>query len=77
MAGIAFYGFAAASLGRLGTSVGFSVLMSSMIVTANGFGLASGEWKGAGARPTALMGAGLLILVAAIFLIGYGNRPVG
>lgn len=77
MAGIALYGFGAAKLGRLGTSIGFSVLMSSMIVSANGFGLASGEWKGAGAKPAAVMAAGLLILIAAIFLIGYGNRPAG
>lgn len=77
MAGIAFYGFGAASLGKLGTSIGFSVLMSSMILSANVFGLVSGEWKGVGGRPLNLMATGLLILIGAIFLIGYGNRPVG
>jgi L-rhamnose-H+ transport protein len=75
MAGIALYGFGAASLGMLGTSIGFSILMSSMIITANALGVASGEWKGAGGRPANLMAAGLAILTAAIFLIGYGTRP--
>lgn len=75
MAGIALYGFGATSLGVLGTSIGFSILMSSMIITANGLGVVSGEWKGAGARPAAWMAAGLFILTAAIFLIGYGHRP--
>ncbi len=77
MAGIAFYGFGAASLGVLGTSIGFSILMSSMIITANALGLLSGEWKGAGGRPANLMAAGLVILTGAIFLIGYGVRLGG
>ncbi len=74
MAGIAFYGFGAASLGVLGTSIGFSILMSSMIMTANVLGVISGEWKEARGRPANLMAAGLLILTGAIFLIGYGTR---
>lgn len=75
MAGIALYGFGAASLGALGTSIGFSMLMSSMIITANVLGVASGEWKGAGGRPANLMIVGLIILTGAIFLIGFGTRP--
>lgn len=75
MAGIALYGFGAASLGRLGTSIGFAILMSSMIITANVLGLVSGEWKGAGTRPGSLMTAGLVVLTGAILLISYGNRP--
>lgn len=75
MAGIAFYGFGAASLGALGTSIGFSILMSSMILTANMLGVASGEWKGAGGRPAKVMVLGLVILTGAIFFIGFGTRP--
>ncbi len=77
MVGIALYGFGAASLGVLGTSIGFSILMSSMILTANVLGLITGEWREAGRTPHTLMAAGLAVLVAAIFLIGYGNLPVG
>lgn len=77
MAGIALYGFGAASLGELGTSIGFSILMSSMIITANVLGLLTGEWRDAGRKPQALMAVGLGILTGAIFLIGYANRPVG
>ena len=75
MAGIAFYGFGAASLGPLGTSIGFSILMSTMVLTANLLGVLGGEWKGAGGRPSQVMAVGLLILTCAICLIGYGNRP--
>lgn len=77
MAGIALYGFGAASLGKLGTSIGFSILMSSMIITANVLGLISGEWRAAGRKPHTLMALGLTILIGAVFLIGYGNRSVG
>lgn len=75
MAGIALYGFGAANLGKLGTSIGFPLLMSSMIMTANALGVASGEWRGAGRKSTGLMAAGLIVLLSAIVLIGYGNRP--
>lgn len=75
MAGIAFYGFGAAYLGKLGTSIGFPLLMSSMIMTANALGLVSGEWKGAGGKSAGVMAVGLIVLLCAIFLIGYGNRP--
>jgi L-rhamnose-H+ transport protein len=75
MAGISLYGAGAASMGLLGTSIGFSILMSSMIIGANILGVVSGEWKGAGARPSRFMASGLLVLTSAIFLIGYGTRP--
>ena len=75
MAGIALYGFGAASLGVLGTSIGFPILMSSMIISANTLGVVSGEWKGAGGRPASMMAAGLVLLTGAIFFIGYGTRP--
>lgn len=75
MAGIALYGFGAASLGTLGTSIGFSILMSSMILTANVLGVVSGEWRGAGGRPANVMGLGLAILTGALVLIGMGTRP--
>lgn len=77
MAGIAFYGFGAASLGPLGPSIGFPLLMSSMILTANLLGFKSGEWRGVGGRPTRIMTTGLIVLVGAICLLGYGNRPNG
>ena len=75
MAGIGLYGFGAASLGTLGTSIGFSILMSSMILTANVLGVASGEWKGAGGWPANVMVLGLVILTGALVLIGFGARP--
>lgn len=75
MAGIALYGAGATSMGLLGTSIGFSILMSSMIISANILGVVSGEWKSAGARPSRFMATGLLVLTSAIFLIGYGTQP--
>ncbi|MFZ0736976.1 MAG: L-rhamnose/proton symporter RhaT [Candidatus Acidiferrales bacterium] len=75
MAGIAVYGLGAADLGRLGPSIGFPLLMSSMIVVANVLGLLGGEWKGAGHRSMTVMAAGLAVLLGAMVLIGYGNRP--
>jgi L-rhamnose-H+ transport protein len=68
--GIVLYGFGAISLGALGPSLAYPTVISSMIVTANLLGLASGEWKGLGRATISLMIFGLTLLTGAIFLIG-------
>jgi L-rhamnose-H+ transport protein len=65
-----FYGFGANKLGKTGSSIGWAIFMSSVVIVANLCGLTTREWRGAGPRPIRTMGAGLLILVAAIFIIG-------
>ncbi len=75
MMGISLYGAGTLMLGRLGTSIGYSILMSSMIITATGLGVFSGEWRDSGRTPAMVMAGGLLILSTAIFVIGYGAKP--
>lgn len=73
MAGIGLYGAGARSLGPLGTSLGWGILMSSMVLVANVFGLATGEWSGAPAAARRQLGYGVLLLVVAIAGLGYVN----
>jgi L-rhamnose-H+ transport protein len=73
LGGMVFYGIGANRLGRLGPSIGWSILMSSVVIVANVWGIATGEWRGSGRKPVRLMIAGLALLVAAIFTIGYSN----
>jgi L-rhamnose-H+ transport protein len=70
IAGMAFYGSGANRLGPIGASIGWAVLMSSMVVVANLWGLATGEWKGVGGKPRMVMLSGVLLLIVAIFVIG-------
>ena len=74
LASYILYGMGATRMGKLGTTVGWALLMSSMVVVANLWGLATGEWRQAGPKPKQVMTAGLVTLVLAMFLVGSGVK---
>jgi membrane-associated HD superfamily phosphohydrolase len=61
-------------LGSLGTSVGWAMMMSSMVIGANILGFITGEWKGASRKAYGLAVAGLAMLILAIGVVGYANQ---
>lgn len=71
--GVSIYGMGAAAMGPLGGVLGWPIFMSTVIIMANVWGAATGEWKGAGAQAMRLMWAGVAILVAAIAVIAQAN----
>ena len=71
--GVLLYGLGSAALGALGTSAGWALSMSMMIIAANTAGFLTGEWAGAGPRAVKLMAAGGAILLAAIVILGFAN----
>jgi L-rhamnose-H+ transport protein len=73
MAGIGLYGAGARRLGPLGASLGWGILMSSMVLVANAFGFATGEWRNAPATARRKLVYGVFLLVAAIAGLGYVN----
>ncbi|MCL5096494.1 MAG: hypothetical protein M1608_02960 [Candidatus Omnitrophica bacterium] len=74
IAGFACYAPGARQLGSLGSSVGWAIMMSAMVITANLCGLLTGEWKGAGRRAQRQLAAGVAVLVLAICVVGYANQ---
>ncbi|MEO2046065.1 MAG: hypothetical protein ABGX16_05770 [Pirellulales bacterium] len=72
-AGVAFYGVGASNLGRLGTTVAWLVFNAAGILTANVWGVATGEWSDAPQTARQKMIQGSAILIASIFLVTYGN----
>ena len=74
IAGFACYALGARRLGSLGTSVGWSTMMSVMVITANMWGLLSGEWQGASQRASKLLISGVAVLITAICVVGYSNH---
>jgi L-rhamnose-H+ transport protein len=73
MAGIALYGSGARHLGTLGPSLGWAMLMASMVVAANLFGLFTGEWTEAPDSAKRLLRSGVALLIFAIAGLGYAN----
>jgi L-rhamnose-H+ transport protein len=74
MGSFALYAPGTRRLGSLGTSVGWTVMMSAVAVTANILGFITGEWKGASRKARRLALAGVAILILAICVVGYANR---
>jgi L-rhamnose-H+ transport protein len=77
MGGFLFYGAGARRLGELGPSLGWAILMSAMVLTANLLGAATGEWKGAPPAASRRLVCGVGLLILAIALLGYANHSVG
>jgi L-rhamnose-H+ transport protein len=67
---VELYGIAASQLGEWGPVLGWPIFLSSSILTANAWGVATGEWRQASLRPKGFMLAGVCCLVTAIFVIG-------
>jgi L-rhamnose-H+ transport protein len=73
LVGMMIYGVGATKLGHLGASIGWALLMSLIVVVANLWGIVTGEWRNSGKKPLRVMGAGLAVLVVAMFIIGSSN----
>jgi L-rhamnose-H+ transport protein len=70
--GISIYGMGGAALGKLGAVVGWPIFMAMVILTANVWGVLTGEWRGASRRARSYSWAGVAILIAAIYVISTG-----
>lgn len=63
------YGTGARRLGSLGLVLGWPMFMAAIVLTANAWGLLTGEWRGAGRLSAAWAVAGNSILIAGICMI--------
>jgi L-rhamnose-H+ transport protein len=73
MSGFALYGAGARKLGDLGPSLGWAILMSTMVLAANLSGLLTGEWNPAPPQSKRQLALGVLLLLVAIAGRGYTN----
>ena len=74
LGGMVLYGIGANILGTIGSSIGWAIVMSLMVLVANFWGMMAGEWRGVGRRPLRMMRTGLAMLVAAMFMVGLGMK---
>jgi L-rhamnose-H+ transport protein len=71
--GIAIYGMATANMGNLGPSIGWAIFSAVCILTANIWGILTGEWKGATKKTLQVMTAGLVVLFGGICIVGWAK----
>jgi L-rhamnose-H+ transport protein len=68
-----FYTMGASLLGKSSEYSSWTLHMASIVIFATLWGIFLHEWKGTSRKTHALIAAGLLSLVAATLIIGYGN----
>jgi len=73
MGAIALYSSATTLLGVLGVSVGWALFQVLMILTGNVAGMLTGEWRNVAPSISKANLAGVVILLAALILIGAAN----
>ncbi len=74
MGSLALYGMSAATLGNLGTSVGWGIVQALALLTAAILGSVTREWTGAGRNAGQLRLAGIALLLIATFLMASGMK---
>jgi L-rhamnose-H+ transport protein len=68
------YGAITALLGKMGPIVGWPLFMSAIIITSNVWGLATGEWKGAGSKALNAMLGSIFFLILGFVALAYAGR---
>ena len=67
------YGSAAPRLGKLGPAIGWPLSLSVGLLAANLCGIFAGEWRFSRTLERVFMGAGLLVLILAIIVLGWSS----
>jgi L-rhamnose-H+ transport protein len=76
MVAFLLYGVGARALGALGLSLGWGVFMCTVVASANGVGILTGEWQGAPPAAKRWLGAGLAALVLAMAGLAAANMSL-
>jgi hypothetical protein len=56
-------------MGSFGATLGWPLFMTVMVLVANFWGIATGEWKNAGPRALRSLAAGIVLMIAALVII--------
>ncbi len=69
----AIQGIGMITLGALGASVGTGIKQAFQIISGQGVGFISGEWKGVGGKPRAQMIYAIILLIVAVAVMVYAR----
>lgn len=70
---IALYGAGVSSLGKLGITIGWLILMAFTVIVGNLWGFFTGEWNDVPVKAKKKMITGLLILLLSVVLVAIGK----
>ncbi|MGH9775586.1 MAG: L-rhamnose/proton symporter RhaT [Candidatus Acidiferrales bacterium] len=70
------YGVSAGKLGSWGTTLGWPLFMSLIVITASLLGILTGEWRNTGTKPLRVQLTGVAVLVLAVFVLAAASRSI-
>jgi L-rhamnose-H+ transport protein len=73
--GLAVYGLGIYRMGDFGPVVGWPLLMGTIIIVSNAAGFLTGEWAGTGTRVRTYLGAGMAIILLALWILALAQKP--
>jgi L-rhamnose-H+ transport protein len=71
--GLLFYGVGSSRIGNLSEVIGWPILSSMGILSANFWGAVTGEWADTGRKPFLIMGVAIIVLIGAMFILGWSS----
>ena len=73
VSGMVGYGVGATLVGRYGTSLGYSLFVTAMILSSNLLGILAGEWKATSRTTRSLLAAAVAVILAAVLVLNLGG----
>jgi len=73
LGGMVGYGIGATLVGKYGTSLGFALLVASIILASNIVGILTGEWKATSPKTKKLLVAGIALIVGSVIILNLGG----
>jgi L-rhamnose-H+ transport protein len=73
LSGMVGYGIGATLVGKYGTSLGFALLVTAMILFSNFLGIVTGEWKATSQATRKLLTAAMLVILISVLILNLGG----
>ncbi len=73
LSGMLGYGLGATAMGAYGTSIGFAVCQTVLLLFSTVLGIMTGEWRAAASATRRRMGGSVALLVASVVVLGLGT----
>ncbi len=73
LSGMLGYGIGATRMGAYGTSIGFAVCQTVLLLWSTALGILTGEWRKAARATVRRMAASVAVLIASILVLGLGT----
>jgi len=73
LSGMIGYGIGATLVGRYGTSLGYALFTTSIILSSNFLGILTGEWKATSAGTRRVLAAAVVVILISVLVLNLGG----